>query len=232
MPRRLGLPRPLGRAMPGRARRRAGDLVPVRLVLLAKPRLHLAAQAVRLGARPRLVLRRALLDGVDLVVRLAQLDVRVVEPRLQHLLALGRLLAVLAQLGDLLVGGHQVPLEPDRALLRSRRARPARGSCSCGRGSAPPWRPARPQIEDVFSSLLMILCRPRYSRSFEKVAEARTARAPPRSLAQRQASFSSEPIRAASSVLRASARRRVRRCGARSSRRSSGRSLGRDVPRR
>ena len=97
----------------GQARR----LGPVRLLLLAEPGLHLAAQPVGLRARTRLVLNRALLDGVDLVVRLAQLDVRVVEARLQPLLALGRLLAVLSQLGDLLVGGDQVPLEPDRALL-------------------------------------------------------------------------------------------------------------------
>ena len=89
----------------------------VRLLLLAEPGLHLAAQAVGLGPRTRLFLNRALLDSVDLVVRLAQLDVRVVEARLQPLLALGRLLAVLPELGHLLVGGDQVPLEPDGALL-------------------------------------------------------------------------------------------------------------------
>ena len=117
--RQLGLPRAL------RGRHRLAVLV-VQLgqlgaVSLLRPRPAappLGAQALVLAARPRLLLRHALLEGVDLLARLAQLLVRVVEPRLEPLLALGRLLAILRQLGHPLVGGDQVALEPQRALLQ------------------------------------------------------------------------------------------------------------------
>ena len=94
-----------------------GELGALVLLELHDLALHLGAQAVDLGARPRLVLREALLEAVHLLVRLAQLLVRVVEPRLEALLALDGLLAVERQLRHLLVGGDEAPLEPERLLL-------------------------------------------------------------------------------------------------------------------
>ena len=92
-------------------------LLAVRLLGLAQPGLQIRARPLGLGLRARVLLRHALADGLDLVARLADLPVRVVEPRLQPLLALGRLVALAEQLGDLLVGGHHAALEAQRLLL-------------------------------------------------------------------------------------------------------------------
>ena len=65
----------------------------------------------------RLLLNGALLDGVDLVVRLAQLVVRVVEARLQPLLALGRLLAVWPSSATFSLAATRFRSNPMRALF-------------------------------------------------------------------------------------------------------------------
>jgi hypothetical protein len=80
--RQLGLPRAL------RRRHRLavlvvqlGHLGAVALLRLGQPRLGVGAQALVLAARARVLLRHALLERVDLLARLAQLLVRVVETR-------------------------------------------------------------------------------------------------------------------------------------------------------
>ena len=114
----LGLVRGLDR----RATRRlvvleAPDLGAMRLLGLAQACLELGARPLHLALGARVLLRHALADRLDLVARLVDLAVRVVEPRLQALLALGRLVALAQQLGDLLRRRHHAALEAERLLL-------------------------------------------------------------------------------------------------------------------
>src|SRR4029077_10549891 len=95
----------------------AGHLGAVPLLELRDPGLELGARPLRLHPPPDLLLHHALLEAIDLVVRLAQLHVSVVDAGFEGLLALPGLLPILRQLGDPLVGSHQVALEAERGLL-------------------------------------------------------------------------------------------------------------------
>ena len=87
--------------------------------LLQIDQLGLEIEPHLLGVRPYplQILRGALARPLDFVLSLAQLLVGVVEPSLQALFPLDRLVLVLRELCHLLIGGHEGLLEAQRALV-------------------------------------------------------------------------------------------------------------------
>ena len=90
---------------------------PPRLLEVRQLVLEVEAQLLGLDPHALDLLGRPLPDRLDLVLALAQLLVRVVQPRLQALFPLDRLLLVLGQLLDLLVRRDQALLETERPLV-------------------------------------------------------------------------------------------------------------------
>src|ERR1700690_3393775 len=95
----------------------AGHLLVVVLPGLEELSLELDPGPLHLGPPALDLLADPLAEGLDLVLSLAELLVRVVEPGLQPALALDRLVLVLEELGGLLVGDEEGPLEAQHPLL-------------------------------------------------------------------------------------------------------------------
>ena len=113
------------------------------------------ARPLHLGPTTFNLLANALAQPVNLVLTFAQLLVRVVETRLESLLALDGLLVVLSQLRRLLVGGDQIRLNPSVASSRSRRARSCSADLVLVVQDLPIFGVQRiPQIEDVLLFLV------------------------------------------------------------------------------